>query len=381
MTKSINYFYTLASLFLGLLATACHENKADNTVDIENTIEKSVGLKADELIKSVRPVALETNKNSLLGKNTSILHIDSNNILVYSDYNVKRFDSKGKYICDIGVNGNGHGEHGTIMSFAYNRTTDEVLMCGFDNKLYKYDINGKFKGLIQLQTKPSETVRSIICTGDKGCWGIGTQYTDSGISLRLCQFTENGKLNQSAPIYNDDVKVNVGRESFPLFWEYNGMRNVKLDYDENIYTFDNKLERKSYRLYLGDIAPNRKTVEDMEYKSQLLKEKCQVLNILETGKHYFLTTMFRMKYHLMIVSKDLDEVIYNGITDNPKLNGGIEYSAMGDIRIWPTYYNGEYAACIINADNLPQMSERKLKEKFNISVKRSDNPIIMMLQI
>ena len=381
MTKSKTYLYVLATMFFCLLATACHDNKADNTVDIENAIEKSVDIKADKLIKSVRPVALETSKESLLGKNTSILHIDSNNILVYSDNNVKRFDINGKYICDIGVNGNGHGEHGTIMSFAYNKATDEVLMCGFDNKVYKYDTNGRFKGLIRLQTEPSETVRSIICTDDKGCWGIGSKYTDSGISLRLCHFTENGKLSLAAPIYNDEANVNVGRESFPLLWEYNGTENVKLEYDENIYTYNNAQEKKTYKLYLGDTAPSRKTVEDMECKSQLLKEKCQVLDILETDKYYFLTTMFRMKYHLMIASKDLDEIIHNSTTDNPKHNGGIVYGALGNILIWPTYCNGKYTASFLHVDNLTRESRNILKEKYRIAVSKGDNPIILILQL
>lgn len=379
----MNRYYRLHSVFVimfcSLLMMACHEGNKKTAIDIEGSIDKQIDFQADDLMKSIKPITLETNSRSILGRVVSILHIDDKNILVYSDNNVKRFDSNGKYICDIGVQGNGHGEHGTIFSFAYNETTDQVFMCGFDNIVYRYDIRGKFVGRSHLQVEPAETVRSIICTDDNGCWGIGSKYTDCGIRLRLCHFTVDGMMDKSTLVYSDDDKVNIGRESFPLFWACNGMKNIKLEYDENIYSYDKSLNSDHYELLLGNIAPTRRTVEDVEFKSQLLKEKCQVLSVLETDKYFFLTMLFKMKYHLAIAQKDSGKVIFNTIVDNPKLNGGLRLDATNDIKIWPTYYNGKCVACVLNVDNLTERCRIMMKDKYGISINKGDNPVIIML--
>lgn len=368
-------------MFCCLLIVACSRNNAENTIDIKDAIGKDVDFKADGLVKNIKPVALETTSRSILGRTVSILHVDDNSILVYSDNNVKRFDINGKYVCDIGINGNGRGEHGTILSFAYNKVANEVFMCGFDNMIYRYDISGKFTGRIRLQIESSETVRSIVCTDDAGCWGIGSKYVDSGIRLRLCHFTVDGKMDKSIPVYSDDDKVNVSRESFPLLWECNGIKNVKLEYDNNIYSYDKSQKQSVCELLLGDLAPNRQTVEDMEYKSQLLKDKCQVLDILETNKYFFLTTLYKMKCHFMIAQKGTSKVIYNTIVDNPKINGGLEFYDESNLRIWPTYYNGQYAASILHTDNMTEVDKITMRDNYNISIKKGDNPIILIFQL
>lgn len=70
-------------MFCCLLIVACSRNNAENTIDIKGAIGKDVDIKADGLVKNIKPVALETTSRSILGRTVSILHVDDNIILVY----------------------------------------------------------------------------------------------------------------------------------------------------------------------------------------------------------------------------------------------------------------------------------------------------------
>lgn len=373
----------LVAVFGGLcnmFFMSCVSNNSQNVADIESVIEKDIDLQLCDFAINMRLIALETGEACILGKTVSILYIGKEGIFVLSDNNVRRFDSNGRYICDIGVTGNGYGEHGNVLSCAYNDVTNEVLMCCFDNTIYKYGIDGTFKERMRLQVDEGETVRSIIAAKDGGCWGVGSRYDNSGISLRLCHFTSDGKRDVATVIYADGNSVNVSRESFPLLWKHNGTKSVKLEYDESIYIYDDKLEKQTFNLCLGSLAPDRTDVEDMENKSRLMKKKCQMLNVMETDLHYFLTAIYKMQYHLIIVNKATGDIVFNKTSENPKVGGGFVVGKTGSISIWPTYCNGEYAAGLLFPDKMTSDNKMQLACKYGVSVKKGDNPIVFMFK-
>ena len=147
--KRIKLFYVV--LFFILLEGCKKESKENNIVETNISYEvlinpnEASNTKLSDIFKIKKYVPLEVNDNSVFSNLVSVDIID-NLIVTLVDYNqymkkVLCFRDDGKFLYEIGTNGEGPGEFRSLQDIAVNIETNMVYLLDLD-KIIIYDLKG-----------------------------------------------------------------------------------------------------------------------------------------------------------------------------------------------------------------------------------------------
>lgn len=286
------------SCLIALTAFACSNNKLVGIILEHDIIEEynfndclsNVDYKLDDILDSMRIISLESNDISLIG-NTYKLIVTDKRIYIYDDYQeygLIIFDSNGKFLKRI-ERGNGPGEYQRILSIAFDKYQQELLILT-NPYLLKYDADGNYISTIELDY-PTDNI--VGCTQDKYLFSkvYGHQSKDNGDidSYSLLVADKNGSLLQMLMPYNNTIiPMSTGS------CVYDDKISIGLSHCDSIYYFDNdslfhyrNLDFSSKKLDISQFT----TYQDY-IQSYLTK--------IESDRLFFNGTFFENKSHFIL---------------------------------------------------------------------------------
>lgn len=135
-------------LLMSLLFISCSNAEVNNSyIDLDNPDEVSIWDFAD----SVKIVQLETSQECLLNSVSKIMYHDG--MIFISDTRQKKvfkFDTSGKYVCQIGMYGRGPEEHLYFEDFYLDKYNNQVIIQEPWGKMVCYNFDGSFREKVVL---------------------------------------------------------------------------------------------------------------------------------------------------------------------------------------------------------------------------------------
>jgi len=361
----------------------CFNSRNDTeTVQIEVDFESiQANYWYDSIFTDVQYIPLESNKNSLFGKISKIIH--ANNLFFIGDFRTTKaiyiFNEQGEFINKIKSVGKGALEYQKIKDFAVDTTTQLVtVLASMDRKVIRFNFDGKAID----ETKLNYATSGIQPYSD-GCFFYANVKKEgkSLFSHLLLQSDENFKLKRSFLKFRHEcVQYRIGKSN--LFSTYNNKMLLNPVYSNNIYHYQNDSLKVKYSFNFGqstmleDEIFNLKTKEVNVYREE--NNKVLIDGFLETDDYLFVNLLW---------GKSFVKYIYN--KKRPKES--ILFSLMGSKNKPPMSFNRVYKG---ETDNTvlgfvetvsyiraKSFFKESLVSDFGYEVKPSDNPILVISKL
>lgn len=126
------HFFLLGISFL----YACGPQKDGTTIDLTEIGHEEFVVPAESIYSSIKFIPLETNEKSILSS-PNVFGMDEDNVLIWDQDGILRFDVHGKFLNRVGRLGRGHGEHGRINSANYDENEKIVYVGNMGGFIYK----------------------------------------------------------------------------------------------------------------------------------------------------------------------------------------------------------------------------------------------------
>jgi hypothetical protein len=155
--KKLNHIYI--NVFIFIILSGCSDLPLSSdilTIDITPHIDNPITLKASDIVSEMRYIALETTDSSLLDdiEYCKIIQQDEYIFIQYAhQYNhwLYMFDNNGKYIRQIGKQGQGPNEYIHLYNFDIDNDT-VYLYDGARRRILFYDYNNQYLKNISVQS-------------------------------------------------------------------------------------------------------------------------------------------------------------------------------------------------------------------------------------
>lgn len=161
MSGRINLFLRGTLLcVLSIFVLSCREKEAD--LQLIRAVDcAKLRIDVGELVDSISYYPLETNEKCLIGwLRRAVLKDD--HIFVQDDKQLYAFDSRGKFVGNIGRIGNGPGEYIKIDAFYIDEEADVVgVVHGAKECIMYYDYKGKYLYSLTLDKKDAHVINKI----------------------------------------------------------------------------------------------------------------------------------------------------------------------------------------------------------------------------
>jgi hypothetical protein len=145
-----------------------HNIEAVYTVNLDDIKPEGVlPLNVSAIFKSVKTIILEEHDYAVIGM-IKELQVFEDNIFILDNYFAKKlfvFDKNGKFIRQIGSQGQGPGEYLSIEDFCINREKREIyLLDDYNNKVFVYNLDtGKYLNTVKISTDESSCKYLAYC--------------------------------------------------------------------------------------------------------------------------------------------------------------------------------------------------------------------------
>lgn len=124
---------------------ACSRQKGGAIIDLTDIGQNEIFVPAESIYSSIKFIPLETHGQSILSS-PNVFGMDGDNVLIWDQDEILRFDSNGKFLNRVGRLGKGHGEHGRINSANYDENKKIIYVGNMGGFIYKYDLEGNYIG-------------------------------------------------------------------------------------------------------------------------------------------------------------------------------------------------------------------------------------------
>jgi len=369
-------------LSLALLGACRHapsqEQHEEGTLDLTGIAEETADKGADAFLRNCRWIPLETNEDCLLGQHFSLVSMTDSDLIMNSEDELYRFDCKGKFLNRIGELGHGHGEHGTIIKAFEHPESGLVYILSFGGKLTIYGKEGTFVGNTEILPPTGYVPTSAMPCPRAGIICELRRYKSDGLDVKLAWLDGEGKIERDTLIYSDRQSVSVDRGTFSLSYRVADTTLFKLDFEDKVYALSER--GVMWRtINLGNLSPDRKTLEDMDYKKDLLLHKCQILDMKESGRYVYLIAFFGQKFRLLVLDKASGQTIFNREGGNPQKNEGLKVEGFSSLRVWPAWADGKRVAACVSPGFLEAADLAKLNEiaPSPYPVTADSNPVVL----
>ena len=191
---------------------ACSRQKGGAIIDLTDIGQNEIVVPAESIYSSIKFIPLETHVQSILSS-PNVFGMDGDNVLIWDQDEILRFDSNGKFLNRVGRLGKGHGEHGHINSANYDENKKIIYVGNMGGFIYKYDIEGNYIGQFKIAENGEilQTVRfnkqldALVCETRK--------YSGEWLQVSLRTVSPEGGEKGTYPIYEDNEQLS---QSF--FW-------------------------------------------------------------------------------------------------------------------------------------------------------------------
>lgn len=190
--------YLFTCVFISFLFSCTNQEKnstSPDVIDIEKGLESISKFKVSDFGKNIRYIPLETTDDCLIGNNP-IVKVLKNHIIIEANKRCFLFDKKdGHFISIIGHTGQDPEAYNSVFSWA-DEKEEFLYFIRQPDKLIKYNMEGKFSGVIEFPSPPG--LASYYLLTDTDIIGYYTGISDSG-NPALAFFNKEGQLNDTIP--------------------------------------------------------------------------------------------------------------------------------------------------------------------------------------
>jgi hypothetical protein len=353
---------------------SCHKTEVEKRktdfqkgfIDIEGQIKSEKRIKLSRIADSISYVFLETKDECLLSNTNSIIHIDSQDIFIYSDNNIYRFSNSGLFLNKIGNRGMGPEEYSSYKYSDVDSDNKLLLLLSQNNALYFYNYEGMFIKKIKLDGE----IKAIKCFGNKSFTCEKSNYSD-GYCSTIAQYDYEGKLLNQSIIEKDKSNFERSLYTSSIMYHYNNTIKYKSLYNDTLYQYCSDKISKNLILSLGKYSPKREYIEDVNKKEKLLMQYIQIVHIIESQQYLFVLAIKGKKIRSLIIDKTTGDLVFNKDIDNPKKGGGIANDINGKGYFYPMiFFDRNKLAQIIYPNNI-QMND----------VDENSNPVIQIIHL
>ena len=290
------YFLLLCPFFM----YACSRQKGGNTIDLTGIGQKELVVPAESIYSSIKFIPLETHEKSILSS-PNVFGMDSDNVLVWDQDEILRFDTHGKFLNRVGRLGRGHGEHGRINSANYDENEKRIYVGNMGGFIYKYDLEGNYIGQFKISENNEilQTVRfnkqldALVCETRK--------YSGEGLQVNLRVVSPDGAEKGTYLVYKDHEQVSRSMTRTGMLRNTSEGIMFMMPFDDKVTLLTQQGIIDTLTMDRDNFRPSRKLCENWDYSDELYRTKYQIDNIVVTDKYFYLTvTMNKEQCDLLI---------------------------------------------------------------------------------
>ena len=279
---------------------ACSRQKGGAIIDLTDIGQNEIVVPAESIYSSIKFIPLETHGQSILSS-PNVFGMDGDNVLIWDQDEILRFDSNGKFLNRVGRLGKGHGEHGRINSANYDENKKIIYVGNMGGFIYKYDIEGNYIGQFKIAENGEilQTVRfnkqldALVCETRK--------YSGEGLQVSLRTVSPEGVEKGTYPIYEDNEQVSRSMTRTGMLRNTSEGVMFMLPFDDKVTLLTQQGIIDTLTMDRGNLRPSRKLCENWDYADELYRTKYQIDNIVVTDKYFYLTvTMDKEQCDLLI---------------------------------------------------------------------------------
>ncbi|BDI74388.1 hypothetical protein PC1C4_11100 [Paraprevotella clara] len=262
--------------------------------------QNEIVVPAESIYFSIKFIPLETHGQSILSS-PNVFGMDGDNVLIWDQDEILRFDSNGKFLNRVGRLGKGHGEHGRINSANYDENKKIIYVGNMGGFIYKYDLEGNYIGQFKIAENGEilQTVRfnrqldALVCETRK--------YSGEGLQVSLRTVSPEGVEKGTYPIYEDNEQVSCSMTRTGMLRNTSEGVMFMLPFDDKVTLLTQQGIIDTLTMDRGNLRPSRKLCENWDYADELYRTKYQIDNIVVTDKYFYLTvTMDKEQCDLLI---------------------------------------------------------------------------------
>lgn len=279
---------------------ACCRQKGGAIIDLTGIGQKELVVPAESIYSSIKFIPLETHEKSILSS-PNVFGMDGDNVLVWDQDEILRFDTHGKFLNRVGRLGRGHGEHGRINSANYDENEKRIYVGNMGGFIYKYDLEGNYIGQFKisenneiLQTvRVNKQLNALVCETRK--------YSGEGLQVNLRIVSPDGAEKGTYLVYKDHEQVSRSMTRTGMLRNTSEGIMFMLPFDDKVTLLTQQGIIDTLTMDRGNFRPSRKLCENWDYSDELYKTKYQIDNIVVTDKYFYLTvTMDKEQCDLLI---------------------------------------------------------------------------------
>jgi hypothetical protein len=388
--QSSSRFLLVLFVFLGSFLLTTKTECQPIKLDLKKLPEKRAVKLSEIGVADIQYIPLETSAECVIKSIRSVLFSKDFFLIQYfADINMFRYD--GSFVTKIGTNGRGPNEFTIAHDVDINPKTGSIYVAdGFQQKFLVHNKNGKvlrtFKTPIAGPFNFKFTDDGILCY-------IQNHMGITENSFILIDTTGNIIKNFSNKYPWKRTVPNVAFMGENIFYRFDGNLIKKEIYSDTVYTYKNKGFVPHLILDVGKLRLTPAKREENDYKF-IMSNFLTPMNLFEFGNYIY--------YEFIIPWEGETE----GLSYIGSKNGNFsalfdpEKELINDFdagpKIWPrSVKDNSTMVAWIDAFNLkqyilsidfkslkPTNSEKKKQlEKFALSIKETDNPILMLIKI
>lgn len=279
---------------------ACCRQKGGAIIDLTGIGQKELVVPAESIYSSIKFIPLETHEKSILSS-PNVFGMDGDNVLVWDQDEILRFDTHGKFLNRVGRLGRGHGEHGRINSANYDENEKRIYVGNMGGFIYKYDLEGNYIGQFKISENNEilQTVRfnkqlnALVCETRK--------YSGEGLQVNLRIVSPDGAEKGTYLVYKDHEQVSRSMTRTGMLRNTSEGIMFMLPFDDKVTLLTQQGIIDTLTMDRANFRPSRKLCENWDYSDELYKTKYQIDNIVVTDKYFYLTvTMDKEQCDLLI---------------------------------------------------------------------------------
>lgn len=267
---------------------ACSRQKGGAIIDLTDIGQNEIVVPTESIYSSIKFIPLETHGQSILSS-PNVFGMDGDNVLIWEQDEILRFDSNGKFLNRVGRLGKGHGEHGRINSANYDENKKIIYVGNMGGFIYKYDLEGNYIGQFKIAENGEilQTVRfnrqldALVCETRK--------YSGEGLQVSLRTVSSEGVEKGTYPIYEDNEQVSRSMTRTGMLRNTSEGVMFMLPFDDKVTLLTQQGIIDTLTMDRGNLRPSRKLCENWDYADELYRTKYQIDNIVVTDKYFYLT--------------------------------------------------------------------------------------------
>ena len=360
---------------------ACCRQKGGAIIDLTGIGQKELVVPAESIYSSIKFIPLETHEQSILSS-PNVFGMDSNNVLVWDQDEILRFDTHGKFLNRVGRLGRGHGEHGRINSANYDEKEKRIYVGNMGGFIYKYDLEGNYIGQFKISENNEilQTVRfnkqlnALVCETRK--------YSGERLQVNLRIVSPDGAEKGTYLVYKDHEQVSRSMTRTGMLRNTSEGVMFTLPFDDKVTLLTPQGIIDTLTMDRGNFRPSRQLCENWDYSDELYRTKYQIDNIVVTDKYFYLTVTMDKEQCDLLVDRHSHAFIHDKKYAYGSESEHLSLKGFKNVSFWPWVAFDNKAVDLLSIDRFNDDDLEVLKEIAvnNYPLNDMSNPILVIAE-